>query len=127
MPIAVHLRLGIGQPDAAVAVVIANGIFRIVTQFFIEGDRMRFQPYHRLVHAKIRHLCCRMPCGARGQLVPFDQHHVAPALSRQVIEGRTACDASADDNDTGARFHGRGLSMQNALTARKHGKAARDK
>ena len=85
--VAVHLGLGVGQPYATVAVVIPYGVVGIIAQLFVEVDRVRFQADHRLVHPKIRDLCGRVPCGARGQLVPLHQHNIAPALLGQVIEG----------------------------------------
>lgn len=104
--VSVHLRGGVGQTDAAVAVAIADGIVGIVAQFAIKRDRMTFQPDHRLVHAEIRHLRRRMPGRARGQLVALQQHHVGPAFPGQVVERGAACDAAADDDDLGAGFHG---------------------
>ena len=105
MAIALHLRLGIGQPDATIAMMIIDRIVGILCQFLVEVDRMRLQPDHRLVHSEIRHLRCRMPRGARGQLIPLNQDDIGPAFLRQMIEGRTARNPAANDNNAYLRFH----------------------
>ena len=55
--IAIHLCLRVGQPDAAVGVVVGDGILRVLRQFLVQRDRVAFQADHRLGHAEIRHLC----------------------------------------------------------------------
>ena len=62
--VALHLLLSVGKTDASVPVIIVYRIFEISSQIFIEVDRMRLEPNHRLVHAKIRYLRRRVPCGA---------------------------------------------------------------
>ena len=47
-----------------------------------------------------------MPRGARGQLVPLNQNDICPTLLSEVVERGTPCDATADDDYFGARFHG---------------------
>ena len=44
-----------------------------------------------------------MPCGARGQLFAFKQHHIFPSQFSQVIGHRTADNAPTDDDDTRVR------------------------
>ncbi len=105
MPIALHLRLGIGQPDATIAVVIAHRIFWIVAQFLVERDGMALEAHHGLVRAKVGYLGGGMPCRARGQLVALDQDDVAPAFLGEMIECRTSGDTAADDNYFSSRFH----------------------
>ena len=105
MPVALHLRLGVGEADASVGMVIVDRIVRIGGKLAIERDRMALQPDHRLVHAEIGHLRGRMPGRSRRQLVTLDQHHVTPALAGQMIECRASGDAAADYDHTRCRFH----------------------
>src|SRR6202030_2678770 len=51
------------------------------------------------------HAAGGMPGRARGQLVALDEHDVAPAGFRQVVEDAGADDAAADDGDLNMRFH----------------------
>ena len=62
--IPLHLFLGVGKANTAVAVVVIYWVIRIGSQVFVQVDRMGFQTHHRLVHAKIRNLRGGMPCGA---------------------------------------------------------------
>jgi hypothetical protein len=106
MAISLHLFFGVGQPDAAVAVVIVDRIIRIIRQLFVQADRMRFQADHRLVHPEIRYLRRRVPRRAAGQLVALDEYDVAPAFAGEVVKSGATGDAPADNDDFGARFHG---------------------
>ena len=54
---------------------------------------------------EMRALAGRMPGGARGEFALFDQHDVAPAFERQMIEQADAHDAAANDNYPRMRFH----------------------
>ena len=103
--VSLHLRFGIGQPYAAVTMVVADRVFRIISQLFVKRDGVRFQPNHRLVHPEIRHLRRRMPGGAGSQFVPFDQDDVGPAFLCQMVERRTSGNSPAHDDNFGARFH----------------------
>ena len=47
-----------------------------------------------------------MPCRARCQLPAFHEYAIAPALFRQVIEGRDADHAASDDDRARVAFHG---------------------
>ena len=105
VPVALHLRLGVRQPDPAIAMVVVDRIVRVVRQFLIEFDRMAFQAHHGLVHAKIRHLRSRMPGCSRGQFVAFDQHNIGPAFLRQVVERGASGNATTNNNDSGLGFH----------------------
>ena len=104
--VALHLRLGICQPDSTVAVVIPDRVVRIVPQFLVEFDGVAFQPDHGLVHAEIRDLRGGVPGRATGQLVSFDQNHIAPAFLGQMIEGRASGDAASYHDGFGSAFHG---------------------
>ena len=64
MPIGLHLLFGVGQANAAIAVMISDRILRIVPKLLVKGDGVRLQANHCLRHAEIRYLCRRMPCGA---------------------------------------------------------------
>ena len=124
MPVAFHLRLGVGETDAPVGVVIVDRIIRIGGKLAIESDRMALQPNHRLVHAEIGHLRCRMPGRSRCKLVTLDQNHIIPALAGQMVERRTSGDAAADYDRTRCRFHDQvphhGLDAAFVITAILH-------
>ncbi len=62
--VTLHLLLSVGKTDASIAVIVVHRIFEISSQIFIQVDRVRLKPDHRLVHAKIRNLRRRVPCGA---------------------------------------------------------------
>ena len=47
----------------------------------------------------------RVPCGARGQLVPLQQDNIAPSQLRQVIENRAADHAAPDHNSLSMGLH----------------------
>ena len=106
MPIAVHLGIRIGQPYAAIAVMVVDRILRIIRQLFVKIYRMGFQPDHRLVHAEIRDLRCRVPCRARGQLIAFHQNHIGPTLLREVIQRGTSGNTATDHHAPCLRLHG---------------------
>jgi hypothetical protein len=55
------------------------------------------------------HAAGRVPGRARGQLRALDQHDVAPAGLRQVIEHARADDAPSDDHDAGMGIHRQAL------------------
>ena len=61
------------QADAAVGVMIVDGIIRVVGKLFVEVDRVCLQAHHRLVHAKVCDLGRRVPRRAAGQLVALDK------------------------------------------------------
>ena len=103
--IAIEMILGGGQPDAARAVVIINRVVRIIGQIFIEVNRVGFQPHHRLVWPEICHLSRRMPCGARGELIPLDQHAIADAFLCKMVERRATGDPAANHRHLRACFH----------------------
>ena len=84
--VALHLLFGAGQPDASVRVVVIDRVLRVFRQFLVEIDRVGLESDHRLIGAKIGHLCRRMPSGSTGQFVAFDQHHVTPAFLGQVVQ-----------------------------------------
>ena len=50
-------------------------------------------------------LARRVPSGAGGQLALLDEHHIRPALKRQMIEQAYAHHATTDNNHSGMRFH----------------------
>ena len=62
--VTLHLLLSVGKTDASVPMIVVHRIFEISSQIFIEVDRVCLKPNHRLVHAKIRYLRRRVPCGA---------------------------------------------------------------
>ena len=105
MAIAVHLCLGVCQTNAAIAVMIIDGIFGVVCQFLVKIDGMGFQTNHGLGHAKVGDLSGRMPCRAGCQLIAFNQDNIAPALLRQVIKCGTARNTATDHNTTCLGFH----------------------
>ena len=87
MPEALHLRLGVGQTDAAITVVIVDRIIRIFRQLFVEIDGVGLEPDHRLARAEIRYLGRRMPSGSARQFVAFHQDDIGPSLLCEVEEG----------------------------------------
>ena len=80
--ITLHLFFGVGQPDAAIAVMVVDRILRILSQLPVEIDRVGFQPHHRLIHPEIRHLRSRVPGRSAGKLVPLNQNNIAPPFLR---------------------------------------------
>lgn len=58
------------------------------------GDRT---VHHRLVHPEIRDLRGRMPCGHAGQLGAFTQNNIRPARLSQIVQRRTARNATPDN------------------------------
>ena len=87
MSISLHLAFGIGKTDTAISMMIINRIIRICGQLIIEGDRMALQPDHRLVHAKICDLRCRMPCRSGGEFITFHQYNIVPPFLCQMVNG----------------------------------------
>ena len=63
---------------------------------------MGFQPNHGLVHAKIGDLRSGMPSCSAGQFIALEQHNIAPALLRQMIERRAPGNAAANDHHFGS-------------------------
>ena len=104
--VAVHLRLRVlASLNAAVGVVVVDRVIRVVRQLLVEVDRVGLQPHHRLVHAEVGDLGRRVPGRAAGQLVPLHEHHVRPALLRQMVQRGAARDAAPDHYGFGPRFH----------------------
>ena len=69
----------------------------------VQIGRVADQPRHALVGAQLTDQSGRMPGGAAGQPALLEQHDVGEAQLRQVIGGRAAHDAAADDDDAGVR------------------------
>jgi hypothetical protein len=105
MMIAVEMILRGRKPDAACAVVIVDRIFRIGGKFTVELDGMGLEPHHGLKAAKIGDLRCRMPCGAGGQFVTLQHHHIRPALDRQMIQSRAPGNAAPNHHHARTRLH----------------------
>ncbi len=60
---------------------------------------MSLEPHHGLHRTEIGDLSRRVPGGARGQLVAFDQGDVGEAFASKVVERATAGDTAADNRD----------------------------
>lgn len=93
----VHQRLGVGQPDVALAIGIADGVFGVGPQVFVQADGVRLKsPTIVWFMSKL------VICAAECQVVPevsvswLDQHDIGPAFLGQVIQGRTSRDAATD-------------------------------
>ena len=103
--IALHGTLVAREPDAAVAVMVADGVVRVLRKLPVERDGVGLQPHHGLVHAEVRDLRRGVPSRARGQLVALQEHDVGPAFPGQVVERRAAGDPAADHDHTGLGPH----------------------
>ena len=77
----------------------------------VQVGRVADQPRHALVRAQLSDQPGGMPGGAAGQTALLQQHHVGEAELRQVVGGRTAHDAAADDDDAGVRRRQRGRAV----------------
>ena len=92
------------QPQAATAVPA----YRVASQ------RLELRIELRAIHMQLRRierademraLASRMPGRSRGQLALLDQHNVAPAFQRKVIQQPDAHDPAADDHHPRMRLH----------------------
>ena len=103
MFIGVDLLGGMREAHAA-GDVVGNRVFRIGGEFAIQIDAVALERDHGLVGAELSHLRRGVPGRTRGQFVAFQQHHVIPAFAREMVEGRAAGDAAADDDHACLRF-----------------------
>ena len=66
----------------------------------VEIHRVLVNLAHRVAHVEQRQQAGGVPGRPGRQFLALQQHHVRPALGRQVIERRDADDAAADDHDS---------------------------
>ena len=79
----------------------AGGDTRLFFQPAVEVGGVFRQPGHVGAGAQLADQAGRMPGGAAGELLAFEQQYVGPAELGQVIGDRAAGDAAADDDDAG--------------------------
>ena len=101
-----HLEPGliVGQRDAADMVqpaIHAGDRLKLL----VKPDRVALKRGHVGVAVQRVEPARRVPGGAGGEDRAFDQHHVFPAVFRQVIEDGASDDAAPDDDDLCMRFH----------------------
>ena len=101
----VHLVLVARQANrsAAVPARVHAGLFFNV---LVELDRVVVNLGHVEVADEVRDETGGMPCGARGQLVLFDEDGLGPALVGEEIEESDSHCATADDGDLYFFSHG---------------------
>src|SRR5260370_34209494 len=83
----------------------AAGLPRDLLDLLVEVDRVLLQLGDIGIAVDRVHATGGVPGRARGQLVAFDQHDVAPAGLRQMIEDAGTDDAAADDGGLDMLFH----------------------
>ena len=79
----------------------------LLLELLIEAHRVLVDLPNRVGEVEQRQKARRVPGGAGGELLPLDQHAVAPALPRQVIERRNAHHAAADHHHARLSLHRR--------------------
>jgi hypothetical protein len=104
----VHQRVGGGENEIAGRVDAAR-LAGDLLDFAVQIDRIFLQTTDVRVRVVGVDASGRMPGGARGQLVLFEQRDVSPAGLRQVIEDARADDAAADHDGAVVGFHERVL------------------
>ena len=94
----------VGQHDAR-RQVQAAGLARDFFKLLVQTDGIALQHGHIGVAIERMETAGRMPGGARGKLVPLQQHHVFPAFFGQVVEHRAAHHPAANHHHLCCRLH----------------------
>jgi hypothetical protein len=89
---------------------------RLGLQRLVEIDRILVDMGRGIRHVEQWQQARRMPGGAAGQLVPFQQHHIRPARARQVIGNRRANGAAPDNKRFDLALHGLALPFRTVGT-----------
>jgi hypothetical protein len=79
---------------------------RLLLQRLVEFHGVVVDVARRVGHVEQRQKPGRMPGGAGGQLVPFQQHHILPPRPRKVIGDGRADGTAADDKGFDMGLHG---------------------
>ncbi len=103
-----HPALGRGRHVDAAALLPAGGETRLGFERGIQLDAVLAHARHVAVGPHLPHQPGGMPGSAAGEPTLLQQQHVAAAELGQVVGGRTAGDAAADDQglDMGRQVHG---------------------
>ena len=84
----------------------ADVLPRLALELGVQAHRVLVDLPDAVAHVEEGQEPRRVPGGAGGELGAFAQDHVRPALAGEVVEGRDADDAAADDDHPGMRLHG---------------------
>ncbi len=99
-PQEVHADLGVGehQPTGQVdAAVLAGDALELL----VELDRVLLQLRHVRVAVERVHATGRVPRGAGGELLAFEQDDIGPSGAGEVVQDAAPDDATADHDDLG--------------------------
>ena len=104
VPVDIDL-LGLVREAHAAGDVVRNRIVGIGRQLAVQVDAVPLQRHHGLVAAELGDLGRGVPGRAGSEFIAFEQNHVGPALTGQVIQCRATGDPATDDDDPGVRFY----------------------
>ena len=97
--------LAAGREAQVAGHVEAHVLAGLGRQALVEIDRVLVQLADGVAHVEERQQARGVPGRAGRQLGALEQHHIRPALLRQVVERADADDAAADHDHPRMRFH----------------------
>ena len=117
-----HVDAADGRGDAGVIMVFVHPVARaceanvgdkaqadveagLFAEAPVEGDRILMDLAYGIAEVEQRQQTRRVPSGARGQLLAFDEDAVAPAFLDEMVERRDADDPAANDYRPRMRSH----------------------
>ena len=100
----VHPVLGPGQTDVA-DIAKADLQIGLGLKGGIEAHRIFVHLANRVAQIEQGQQARRVPGRAGGQLLAFDQNHIAPAQLGQMVKGADTDDSAANDDRTRVSFH----------------------